>query len=179
MSSGAPSPTLRINAATVADLPQIAALAAVIWHQHYPSIITVEQIDYMLARMYSLPQLLQDQATGVRFDQLLLDDQLAGFSAHGPIAEPQTGKLHKLYVLPARHGQGLGLALLQAAEARGRAEGWNHLILQVNRRNDKALAFYRRNGFVVRECTVLDLGNGFVMDDFIMSKSLAPLTPSS
>lgn len=148
-----------------------------IWHQHYPSIITVEQIDYMLARMYALPQLLQDQANGVRFDQLFLESELVGFSAHGPISEPQTGKLHKLYVLPARHGKGLGLALLQAAEARGAAEGWKSLILQVNRRNDKALAFYRRNGFVVRECTVLDLGNGFVMDDYIMCKTLAPLAP--
>ena len=46
-----------IKPARVEDLPAIRELAAIIWHAHYPGIISREQIDYMLARMYALETL--------------------------------------------------------------------------------------------------------------------------
>jgi ribosomal protein S18 acetylase RimI-like enzyme len=46
------------------------------------------------------------------------------------------------------------------------------LILAVNKRNERAIATYRRNGFAVREAVRVEIGDGFVMDDFIMSRSL-------
>lgn len=167
------APRVEVVAATRGDLPGIAALAAVIWRQHYPGIITDAQIDYMLERMYSLARMEQDMAEGVCYDRLLIDGDLSGFSAHGPTEEPATGKLHKLYVDPHRHGRGLGWRLLQAAEARARAEGWTTLLLQVNKRNEKAIAFYRRTGFEVRASATFDIGDGYVMDDFIMAKRLS------
>jgi ribosomal protein S18 acetylase RimI-like enzyme len=41
----------------------------------------------------------------------------------------------------------------------------------VNRRN-KARNFYEKNGFYVIEEINLDIGNGYVMDDYIMEKKL-------
>jgi ribosomal protein S18 acetylase RimI-like enzyme len=46
------------------------------------------------------------------------------------------------------------------------------MILTVNKRNTRAIAAYRRNGFTVLEAVVADIGGGFVMDDFLMSKHL-------
>ena len=46
------------------------------------------------------------------------------------------------------------------------------LMLQVNKQNIKAISFYRKAGFSVREEAVFDIGNGFVMDDYVMIKSL-------
>jgi ribosomal protein S18 acetylase RimI-like enzyme len=46
------------------------------------------------------------------------------------------------------------------------------LILQVNKRNEKAIKLYRRAGFAVREEIVVDIGGGFVMDDYVMEKRL-------
>lgn len=160
--------------AAVADLPGIAALAERIWRAHYPGIITHAQIDYMLERMYSQARMEQDMAEGVRYDRLLLNGTLVGFSAHGPADEPRAGKLHKLYVDPDRQRRGLGRMLLQAAEERARQEGWAILLLQVNKRNTTAIEFYRRTGFTVHKTGVFDIGGGFVMDDFIMAKSIAP-----
>jgi hypothetical protein len=34
---------------------------------------------------------------------------------------------------------------------------------------------YRKNGFEVAREIVVDIGGGFVMDDFLMEKTLAPL----
>jgi GNAT superfamily N-acetyltransferase len=169
-----PSNRLGIIPATEADMPAMAEMAGVIWRACYPGIITTEQIDYMLARMYALDALRDEiHSQGIRYDQFLVDDKLAGFASYGPTAEPGVMKLHKLYLLPELHGRGLGSRLLQHVEREVRAGGGCRLILSVNRRNAKAIAAYQRNGFVIADSVVTDIGNGFVMDDYIMAKNLS------
>ena len=171
--SGARSDQTEIARATEADLPVIAKLAGVIWRACYPYIITREQIDYMLARMYSLAVLRDEiRSQGIRYDQLRLDDQPVGFISYGPTEKPGVMKLHKLYLLPEWHGRGLGSRLLQHAERETRAGGARRLVLSVNKRNAKAIAAYQRNGFVIADSVVTDIGNGFVMDDYLMAKDL-------
>ncbi len=87
-------------------------------------------------------------------------------------------KLHKLYLLPELHGRGLGSLLLQHVEREVRAGAGRRLILYVNRRNTKAITAYKRNGFAVTESVVTDIGNGFVMDDYVMTKELPELPAS-
>jgi GNAT superfamily N-acetyltransferase len=160
--------------ATEADLPAIAQLAGVIWRACYPEIITHAQIDYMLARMYALDVLRDEiRSQGIRYDRLLVNDKLVGFASYGLAAEPGVVKLHKLYLLPELHGRGLGSRLLQHVEREVRAGGACRLILSVNKRNAKAIATYRQNGFVIAESVVTDIGNGFVMDDYVMAKDLS------
>ena len=160
--------------ATEADLPAISQLAGVIWRACYPEIITHAQIDYMLARMYALDVLRDEiRSQGIRYDRLLVNDKLVGFASYGLAAEPGVVKLHKLYLLPELHGRGLGSRLLQHVEREVRAGGACRLILSVNKRNAKAIATYRQNGFVIAESVVTDIGNGFVMDDYVMAKDLS------
>ena len=82
-------------------------------------------------------------------------------------------KLHKLYLLAELRGRGLGSRLLLFCEDAARAAGARRLVLNVNKRNDRAIAAYRRNGFRVAASVVNDIGGGFVMDDFVMAKELA------
>ena len=169
--NAAPPDEVEIIRATDADLPAISQLAGIIWRACYPGIITNEQIDYMLARMYSLDVLRDEiRSQGIRYDQLLMDDKPAGFASYGPTAEPGVMKLHKLYLLPELHGRGLGSHLLQQVEGEVRAGGGRRLILSVNKRNAKAIAAYRRNGFIIADSVITDIGGGFVMDDYIMAK---------
>lgn len=163
----------QIKPATVEDLPAIRDLAAVIWRAYYPGIVTRDQIDYMLARMYALETLRDEiQSQGILFDRLLLGDAFIGFAAYGPTDPPATWKLHKLYLLPAHHSQGLGSRLLRHCESQARLHGANHLKLNVNKRNTRAIAAYQRNGYTIAESVTLDIGGGFVMDDFVMAKPL-------
>ena len=156
-------------------LPALAELAGVIWRQHYPGIISLAQIDYMLARMYSIETLREEsQAKGIRFVRLLVDGSLVGFASYGPAPEPGVMKLHKCYLLPELHGRGFGSMLLQHCERAVRQLGARRLILAVNKRNTKAVVAYQRNGFTVTESVITDFGSGFVMDDFIMAKDLTP-----
>jgi diamine N-acetyltransferase len=159
--------------AAAADLPAISALAGVIWRACYPGIISSGQIDHMLARMYALDSMRAEiQSQGVHYDRLLVSNTLIGFASYGPTEQATVFKLHKLYLHPAWQGRGLGSLLLQHCEHEVRKSGVTRLILSVNKRNAKAIAAYQRNGFVIAESVVTDIGGGFVMDDFIMAKEL-------
>lgn len=167
---------VKILDATEADLPALAELAGIIWRQHYPGIISLAQIDYMLGKMYALDT-LQDEmrSKNIRFVRLLVDDRFIGFASYGPQPEPGVMKLHKCYLLPEMHGRGLGSLLLQHCEDEARKLGARRLSLAVNKHNTKAVAAYRRNGFLVTESAITDFGNGFVMDDYLMTKALKPV----
>ena len=156
------------------DIPLISRLAASIWRACYPEIITREQIDYMLARMYS-PETLQDEmhAQQIRYELMFAATSAVGFAAYGPAESPGIFKLHKLYLQPERHGRGLGTSLLQHCEREAAKLGARKLVLNVNKRNPKAIRAYGRNGFKIEDSIVADIGGGFVMDDFVMGKELA------
>jgi ribosomal protein S18 acetylase RimI-like enzyme len=154
------------------DLPDIAALAGVVWRRHYPGIISLAQIEYMLGRMYDLDTLRAEMARGIRFDRLVVDGGLVAFSSYGPGRAPGIAKLHKLYVHPDQHRRGYGSRLLDHAAAVLAAEDYVALELAVNKANQTARAAYERHGFVVRESVQVDIGGGFLMDDFLMEKRL-------
>ena len=151
------------------------ALAHAIWHRHYPGIITVAQIDYMLARGYSdaaLERFLDEPGAGLLIARSGGRD--VGFAAWHRAGEPATSKLDKLYVLPDLHRHGIGRRLVERVESHARSDGATTLILAVNKRNAGSIAAYRRLGFVVRESVVVDIGGGFVMDDYVMARPLRP-----
>jgi len=81
-------------------------------------------------------------------------------------------KLHKLYLLAEMHGRGLGSRLLQHVEQEIQA-GQVPADSFREQTQHPAIAVYRRNGFVIAESVITDIGGGFVMDDYVMAKELA------
>jgi diamine N-acetyltransferase len=166
-------PAPQILPATEADLPAIARLAGVIWRAHYPGILSTGQIEYMLAKMYALETLREEiRLRAIRYERLLVDQELAGFAALGPTDQPQLFKLHKIYLHPSWQGRGLGTLLLAHCEREARQMGGHRLMLTVNKRNTKAMDAYLRRGFAITNSVVVDIGGGFVMDDYVMAKEL-------
>lgn len=163
---------LQIRPLTASEVDDLAALARDIWQHHYPGIITQHQIDYMLAQRYSREHLLGELATpGIWWDQAFLDGRRVGF-ASSLLAGAGEMKLDKLYIHPDCQRQGVGQRLIAEVAARGRLQGCHTLALAVNKNNVQAIAAYQKHGFSVREAVRVEIGNGFVMDDFIMAKSL-------
>ena len=164
---------LSIVAATEADLAAVAELAGVIWRRHYPGIITPEQIEYMLALGYSrdaLRRFLDTEGAGLELARI--GDRLAGFGAYCRPDGEQELKLDKLYVHQDFHGRGVGSRLIAKAASAARGQSCSALVLNVNKRNRQAIRAYERNGFTIREAVVVDIGGGFVMDDYVMAKPL-------
>jgi len=162
----------RIERAHAEHLAEISALAGVIWRAHYPGIITPGQIDYMLARMYDVEVMRRELEQGIAWFRALVDGALRGFASVGPAEGASEFKLHKLYIHPLCQRQGLGGALLNECESTARARGATTLLLNVNKRNETAVAAYRKYGFTLRQSIVADIGGGFVMDDYVMAKVL-------
>jgi ribosomal protein S18 acetylase RimI-like enzyme len=157
----------------VADVDSVIELARQVWQQTYPEIISQEQIDYMLAQRYSRERLLAELGMpDIWWDQAMVDGHLTGFSSCMTVAGGSEMKLDKLYVDPQRQRSGTGGRLIKEVERHAHGAGCRALILAVNKRNERAIAAYRRHGFVVRDSVCVDIGHGFLMDDFIMSKSL-------
>jgi ribosomal protein S18 acetylase RimI-like enzyme len=170
-----PEPQLHIAPVLESDIPALVALARAIWYRHYPDIISVEQIEYMLAQRYH-PDIIRTQIASDHawWDKLTANAEMVAFSSCELSENRAQMKLDKLYVRYDLRGRGYGSRLIGNAEARARAAGCTQLYLQVNKNNRSAVATYQRNGFkVVREAQ-FDIGNGFIMDDYVMAKSIGP-----
>jgi GNAT superfamily N-acetyltransferase len=174
---------LVIRFADVDDINTIGFLAQQIWPNTYASIITPEQISYMLKLFYS-PDSLMDQMKKQKHSFVLaeLEEEPVGFASFSALDKTGLYKLHKLYIMPDRQGKGLGKALLDfiieeiktanpdaANDTQGKAMA---LRLTVNRFNP-ALNFYERIGFSKIKEEKTEIGNGFIMDDYIMELQLS------
>ena len=164
-------PNIDIKPVTPPDVPAIAALARKIWQATYSDIITRQQIDYMLEQRYNSARLNDDlKAPDKWFDQIFADDHRAGFAAC-ELCKVEY-KLDKLYVHPDFQRKGLGGALITHAAARARKLGYPAVILAVNKHNENAIKAYQKHGFSVRESVETNIGQGFIMDDYIMEKRI-------
>ena len=162
---------LTIRPAGPEDISLIRSLALEIWPSTYLSIIGQAQIDYMLELMYSEASLLEQMQQGKPFILVYEEEEPVGFASYGLLGEGKY-KLYKLYVLPGLQGRGTGRFVIQYILNDIKTKGARSLELQVNKAN-KARIFYEKNGFRVREEMVLDIGKGYVMDDYIMELQLA------
>ena len=147
----------------------IQKLAHEIWHEHYPGIISVAQIDYMLELGYSVGAMRADvEERRIHYDRALHGGELIGFSAYGPGRDPEKLMLHKLYVHADQRGTGCGRALLEAASRHASTNALRSIVVTVNKQNCSAIDAYEKMGFENRGPVVADIGNGFVMDDYLM-----------
>ena len=148
----------------------IESLARKIWPVAYGDILSADQIVYMLDLLYSMEKLNRDAADGQKFLLARLDAPI-GFAAiqHG-LREYAT-KIHKIYLLPEFQGRGFGRQMMDHITQLAKEERSSTLILNVNR-NNPALHFYRQLGFKQTQSVNIDIGNGYLMEDHVMEKSI-------
>jgi GNAT superfamily N-acetyltransferase len=153
----------RLREATIKDVPLISSLAGKIWWQHYPAIITSDQINYMLDLMYS-PENLIGQMQKDIFYLIELNGIPQGFLSVRKEDE-KSWFLPKFYVNQELAGKGIGARafrqLLEALEAQT-------ISLTVNRKNYTSINFYFKLGFHIEKVADFDIGAGYEMNDFVM-----------
>jgi len=160
------STALHIREASKNDIATIRDIATITWPDAYGTYISMAQLNYMLDMMYSDDSLLNQMNNGHQFYIAEHGSEAIGFASVSKEAN-NACKLNKLYVLPTAQKTGAGKALLHKAIEYATVLGANYLYLQVNKQNN-AQQFYSKHGFRVREAAVLDIGGGFVMDDYVM-----------
>lgn len=160
----------QLRIATEEDIELIRDLCMQIWPATYSSIISTEQIEYMLEWMYSPSALKEQLKNGSIFWILYHNEKPVGYASFELVGNNHY-KLHKLYILPEMQGKGAGRYLLSSIIQHIKGLGGQHVELQVNRAN-KAVDFYKQLGFYIREEKDFLIGNGYYMNDFIMQIDL-------
>jgi len=172
-----PSTVVTLMPVVETDFAELRELAEMIWRQHYADLLSAAQIDYMLACRFSDEALRHHVRSAATWLELLrVSGKPVGYCGYELMPHESSDlraavKLGQLYVLQSSRGVGLGRFMLHRIERRARELGRQAICLQVNKRNVSAIAFYRSMGFAIVREAVVDIGSGFVMDDYVMEKS--------
>jgi GNAT superfamily N-acetyltransferase len=159
---------MKITKATIENIPLIKEIAEKSWRKHYPGILSNEQIEYMLEQMYSETELKNHFENPNYHYYLLSDDEnflgIMGFENH---YQKDTTKLHRIYLLEEAKGKGVGKFAINFLKNQAKESGDQRIILAVNKQNS-SYHFYTSQGFKIYEEGVFEIGNGYVMDDYLM-----------
>ncbi|MBN1775942.1 MAG: GNAT family N-acetyltransferase [Clostridiales bacterium] len=158
---------------TKPQIRRLADLASAIWNEHFPTIIGQEQVDYMVCRFQSESAITkQIRSEGYRYYFIASDGKNVGYFAIRP--DPDALFLSKIYILRDYRGRGLARASFEFIEDQCRLMELPRIRLTVNRGNAHTIEIYRKIGFSIVRTQVVDIGGGFVMDDYVMEKTILP-----
>lgn len=166
---------MKLIKATQENIPLIQNLAKRSWENAYAEILSKEQMHYMLETMYSEVEISAHLENSNYHYYLIFDetsndyDGFIGFENH---YEENTTKLHRIYLVPESKGKGLGKKTLEFLNEKVKESGDDRIILNVNKYN-AAKSFYESQGYKVYDEGVFDIGNGYVMDDYLMEFVIA------
>ncbi len=159
---------LVISQLTKDDIIIVHQLANKIWPDAFKDILKPEQIEYMLDWMYNVNTLTEQAQTGHLFYMITLDGIPKGFVGLEPnFPDAGTLRIHKLYVETSDQGKGFGKALLEKTIEIGKELDVATINLNVNRFN-AAVDFYKSQGFQIVKEENIDIGRGYLMEDYVM-----------
>lgn len=153
------------------QIAELAGLADIIWHEHFTPIIGEAQVAYMLDKFQSehaLTDMLQNQ--NYRYFFFEADGKKIGYIGIQP--RENILFLSKIYLLKEHRGKGYARAGIDFLTEMCRKEGYEKIQLTCNRHNINSVAAYQKMGFVTVYEQDADIGNGFVMNDYVMEKAV-------
>lgn len=164
---------ITISEATAKDFKIIQNIAFTTWPDVYGKILSKEQLNFMLTTFYSEETLLDNMVNKKHHFILIYDAATClGFASfeHNYLEKKET-RLHKIYLLPEAQGKGAGSALIEAVETYAAENNSTSISLNVNRFNN-ASAFYKKRGFTIIGEEDIEIGHGYLMEDYMMEKQL-------
>ncbi|WP_370900520.1 GNAT family N-acetyltransferase [Chryseobacterium gossypii] len=161
---------MKLIKATEKDIPLIQDLARKSWENAYAEILSKAQREYMLITMYSRDEISSHMKNPDYHYYLIQDENhqsYEGFLGYENHYEARTTKLHRIYLIPESKGKGLGKKALEFLKEKASESGDVRIILNVNKYNS-ARKFYESQGYRVYDEGIFDIGNNFIMDDYLM-----------
>jgi len=126
----------------------------------------------MLDKFQSRKAITAQISEGYEYFLVVCNDDYSGYAALAPENQPSTILLSKIYLKKSSRGLGIGREMIRFLENICKQRNFKRIRLTVNKNNSSSIAFYERNGFINKGGAVKDIGNGYVMDDYIMEKPL-------
>ncbi|MGC6431446.1 MAG: GNAT family N-acetyltransferase [Jejuia sp.] len=157
-----------LKASTGTHFKLIEDLASTIWNKHYIPIIGKAQVAYMLDKFQSKSVIADQVSSGYHY--YILKNNLDNVGYICIKEENDSLFLSKLYVLKYFRGKGFGKQAMSFIETKAKELKCKSISLTVNKNNSHSIKAYEKLGFKNLGEIVIDIGNGFVMDDYRMSK---------
>ena len=150
-------------------ITEVAHLAKKIWFDHYSSIIDEGQIEYMVNK-YQSKKAIKNQIENESYQYFIteLDGENAGY--FGICIKDGSIFLSKLYVESNYRRKGIAHKAIDFLVKIAKRDGLEKIWLTVNRNNIGSIHAYENLGFVTARTQVANIGEGYVMDDYIMEK---------
>lgn len=157
-----------VKAETDEQLQEIDATAKIIWNEHFVPIIGQAQVDYMLEKFQCFDALKEQLVEGYEYYQIRPDGEMAGYMGiHQEDAD--TMFLSKLYVRADHRGEHLATKAFDFLKELSHERGCKKVYLTCNKYNNNTLAVYDHFGFEKTDEQDNPIGEGFVMEDYIMT----------
>lgn len=153
--------------ASIEDIAEIQTLARRIWDEAYSEILSKEQIDYMLQMMYSEKVITEELLSGTVWDLIVANGKPCGYLSY-VFAGDNSVKLSKIYIEKDFRRTSIATDCLGRVKQYAARNGKDYVFLTVNKNNKTAIRAYEKNGFAITASVVTDIGQGFVMDDYLL-----------
>ncbi len=159
----------------------LAQLADEIWHEYWPALIGPEQTDYMVEQFQSLAAIKRDMAeNGYEYWFITATDEqdgacqtrVVGYTGGHDEAETNRFFISKIYLLAGERGHGFASKTIAFYEQLCLERGFDAMYLTVNKGNELGIRAYIGKGFETIDSVETEIGEGFIMDDYIMEKKV-------
>lgn len=152
-------------------IKELAELASGIWHEYWPCLLAAEQIDYMVEKFQSENAIIEQiKNENYTYFFILKDGIKCGY--FGISRKEDYLFLSKLYLKKEYRHQGIGRLAFEKVIEIAKDFGYSSIKLTVNKNNKKTIDAYLKYRLAIIDKDVTDIGNGFVMDDYIMEYTI-------
>ncbi|MFY0644643.1 MAG: GNAT family N-acetyltransferase [Bacteroidia bacterium] len=155
---------INIKALESRYIKELAVLAKEIWTEHYTPIIGREQVDYMIGKFQSVPAIKEQLEQLVKYDLVWNQAELIGYMSYYNKKDHMF--LSKFYLHKDFRGKGIGKLMMDYLIEKAKISASKSIQLTVNKFNSISINQYLRMGFKNIGPVVIDIGNGYIMDDY-------------
>ena len=169
-----------IRRAIAGEESDLSSLAGELFRQGYGTTHPEPELSRYIARKFApdaFRQDLQDRTVTI----IVLDTGTDGLAGYAVLRESHADRIEivRFYVDERLHGSGAAQSLMTACVDDARQRGMRILWLQAWQQAGRALAFYRKMGFVIEGTTTFEFGDRIDNDFLLMRTVDAPTDPSS
>lgn len=167
------------------ELENIHKLAQNIWKEHYSNILTDGQIQYMVSNFQSVQAMEKQLNEGYKYLQILFksenqseEDKLVGYFSFVQKNDDDIDNknlaifLSKLYIEKSFRNQGIARSVISYLKRIAQKQDCKSIWLTVNKQNTHSIEAYKKLGFKTYREDSVDIGRGYVMDDYYMKIDL-------
>lgn len=152
---------------TQKDIQALYPVVVEIWQEWFTPIIGAKQVDFMLHNYQSEKNIANEIKSGVHYFALIQENEIIGYTAYE--IRNEVIYISKLYIKKQFRGQGLMRHIFDWYDSISEKLGLKQQ-LRVNRDNAQSVAIYKHRGFNIVATKDDEIGQGFIMNDYILEK---------